>query len=327
MTTLKDIAKQAGVAKSTVSRYLNNGQVSETTREKIRKVIEETGYQPNAFARSLKAQSSKMIGVVIPRFDSASTTLVLEGIDQAAYESDMQILLANSNLDYQRERENLKLLENQKVAGIILLATHIDEELIQQINQMSIPVLLVGQRSKQISYIAHDDYEAGRKIAEHAVNLGHKRCLFVGVSEEDESVGVIRRQGFIDRVKEAGVESRVIETSFSRQDNYMKALTYLKGSSATYIACATDYMAMAVVKAAQELGYNVPEDLSVSGFGGYTSFEFVSPSLTTIRYHFKESGEKAVNFIKDIAVNKDKKINEVLSNELLDKQSTQKLGQ
>lgn len=326
MTTLKDIAKKAGVAKSTVSRYLNNGQVSEDTKEKIQQVIEETGYQPNTFARSLKAQSLKMIGVIIPRFDSAASTLVLEGIDQVAYESGIQLLIVNSGLDYERERQNLKLLENQKVVGVILLATHVDEALIQRINQMEVPVLLVGQRSEELSYITHDDYEAGRKIAKHSIELGHKKCLFVGVSEEDESVGVIRRQGFIDQMDEAGIKPRVMETSFSRQDNYKQALEYLKNSSETYIACATDYMAMAVIKAAQELGYRVPEDLSVSGFGGYTAFEYVSPSLTTVHYGFKESGEKAVEFMKKVGVSKEIKIREILSNELVEKQSTKQLN-
>lgn len=86
LTTLNDIAKRAGVAKSTVSRYLNNGSVSDKTREKIQAIIEETGYVPNQFAQSLKAQHSNIIGVVLPRFDSPSTNQVLKGIDDVAHE-------------------------------------------------------------------------------------------------------------------------------------------------------------------------------------------------------------------------------------------------
>lgn len=325
MTSLKDIAQKAGVAKSTVSRYLNNGQVSEKTKEKIRQVIEETGYQPNMLARSLKAGSSKMIGVIIPRFDSASTTLVLEGIDQVAYGLGIQLLIANSNLDHEREKQNIHLLANQKVAGIILIATHIDDGLINKINKTEVPVVLVGQRNGELSYIAHDDYEAGKKIARHAIDLGHKKCLYVGVSEEDESVGVVRKQGFLNTMNEVGIEPKVIETSFSRQDNYDRALEYLKNSDATYIACATDYIATAVVKAAQESGFIIPDDLSISGFGGYNEFEFVTPSLTTVRYPFKKSGEKALNFLLELISNKEKEFKEVLPNELIKNQSTQAL--
>ena len=84
MVTLQDIAKMAGVSKSTVSRYLNNGSVGKNTREKIDAIIKETGYQPNPFAQSLKAGKSNMIGVIIPRYDSPSTNEVLKGIDAAA---------------------------------------------------------------------------------------------------------------------------------------------------------------------------------------------------------------------------------------------------
>jgi len=325
MTSLKDIARKAGVAKSTVSRYLNNGQVSEKTKEKIRQVIEETGYQPNMFARSLKADSSKMVGVVIPRFDSASTTLVLEGIDRIAHSHDIQLLIANSNLDREREKQNINVLASQKVAGIILIATHIDKSLIKQINKLEMPIILVGQRNDKLSYIAHDDYEAGKKIAQYAIESGHKKCLYVGVSEEDESVGILRKQGFLDTMIEAGEKPRVIETSFSRQDNYKKALSYLKNSDATYVACATDYIAMAVVKAAQELGFVISDDLSISGFGGYNEFEFVTPTLTTVRYSFEESGEKALKFLMELISGKESGYKEILSNQLIKNQSTQAL--
>lgn len=93
----------AGVAKSTVSRYLNNGSVSEKTKQKLQKIIEETGYVPNQFAQSLKAQRSNMIGVVLPRFDSPSTNQVLKGMDELAYQKGYQLVLTNSNLDIQRE--------------------------------------------------------------------------------------------------------------------------------------------------------------------------------------------------------------------------------
>jgi len=121
MTTIKDIAEKAGVAKSTVSRYLNNGYISEEKRKKIDQIIAETGYRPNTFARSLKAQDTKLLGVIIPRLNSPSTNDVLKGIDTTARENGYQMLITNSDQSDERELENIEMLVKQKVAGMILL--------------------------------------------------------------------------------------------------------------------------------------------------------------------------------------------------------------
>src|SRR5699024_3228995 len=108
----------AGVAKSTVSRYLNNGSISQKTREKIEKIIKETGYTTNTYAQSLKAEKTNMIGVIIPRLNSASTNEVLEGIDATARKAGYQLVITNSNQENARELENIQTLQRQKVAGI-----------------------------------------------------------------------------------------------------------------------------------------------------------------------------------------------------------------
>ena len=323
MVTLKEIAQKAGVSKSTVSRYLNDGHVSEKTKAKLKKIIEETNYQPNTFARSLKATTTKMIGVIIPRFDSASTALVLKGIDELAYERDMQLLIVNSALSHEREEENINILARQKVAGIILLATHTSKKLMDHIKKLKIPVLLVGQKDEDLSYLIHDDYASGRKMAEHAIQLGHKKVLYIGVSEEDQAVGIERKKGFLDRIAEENLHYRVIETSFSRRDNYKKAKKYLQNIEETYIACATDNMAIAVIKAAKDLGYELPKDLSISGFGGYTDIEYTTPTLTTIRYPYKESGQQSLKIIQDLIAKKEERLHIVLPNELVPNESTQ----
>lgn len=322
MITINDIAKQAGVAKSTVSRYLNNGSISPATRKKIDKIVEETGYKPNAFARSLKAQKTNMIGVIIPRLNSPSTNDVLAGIDAKAREKGYQLLITNSDQNTGRELENIQTLAKQKVEGIILLAREITEDHITLIKEANIPFLILGQKVEGIHSMIHADYEAGRILAKYALDLGHHNFLFVGVSEKDQAVGVHRKKGFLDVIKERGAAVQLVETSFSRTYTYQKALKFLPEYDLSYIACATDNIAVAVLKAANDLGYLVPQDFSLSGFGGYEATSYVHPTITTVSYPYRQLGEQAVHNLRKLIAGEDVPLEIELANELTVKKST-----
>lgn len=323
MVTINEVAKQAGVAKSTVSRYLNDGHISSHAKKKVEEAIKETGYTPNSFARSLKARKTNMIGVIIPRLNSASTNEVLEGIDLISQKYGYELIIINSNQEKERELKNIETLSTQKVEGIIMLAGEITSEHIELIKRKGIPFLFTGQKNNEIHSIAHQDYQAGRKIGEYALKLGHQYFLYVGVSEDDKAVGTERKRGFLDVVnKKSPSKVTVVESSFSRSDAYEKALIILPKTEATYIACATDNIAVAFLKAANDLGYSVPKDFSLSGFGGYDTTNYVTPSITTINYPYKRLGEEALEKIHKI-INKESvpQLTE-LTNELVIKKST-----
>ena len=323
MVTINDIAKKAGVAKSTVSRYLNNGSVSQKTREKIEKIIKETGYTPNTYARSLKAEKTNMIGVIIPRLNSASTNEVLEGIDATALAAGYQLVITNSNQENARELENIRTLQRQKVAGIIMLTREITSEHVKLINELRVPFLSIGQKVDSVHSIIHQDYTAGQKIAEYALDLGHKDFLYIGVPEYDQAVGVERKNGFLDTLKKRDdVQVKVIETEFSRNIAYEKALTLLPKMTASYVACATDNIAVAFLKAANELGYSVPAGFSLSGFGGYDTTSFVTPTITTVSYPYQKLGKEAVGTIQQLINDEAVPFLTELPNTLTIKQST-----
>ena len=294
MITLNDIAKMAGVSKSTVSRYLNNGSISQRTRDKLDSIIEETGYKPNPFAQSLKAGRTNMIGVIIPRFDSSSTNEVLKGIDAVANKLDLSLIIMSANLEPERTLKNIHTLQTQKVDRIILLGSYMNEELEQVIAQSKVPIILIGQTVLGVKSLVYDDYYAGQLIAQHAIALQHQRLAFVGVSEEDFAVGVLRKKGFYDYALAHGASIEFIETSFSRTEAFERALTFLPELEATYIAAATDHIAIGIHGAALQLGYKLPDDFSLSGFGGYKSAQYLTPSITTVNYPYYEMGEMAM---------------------------------
>jgi len=326
MVTINDIAKEAGVAKSTVSRYLNNGSVSPKTKKKIDEIVKKRGYKPNTFARSLKAQKTNMIGVIIPRLNSSSTNQVLVGIDEMSRQLGYKLIITNSDQNNEREYENIQTLIKQKVEGVIMFAREIMPENVDLVKNTQTPFLFIGQKVDGINSIIHQDYQAGAKIGKFALELGHRHFLYIGVPETDKAVGIERKQGFLDAVQaKRGAQVETIESDFSRTAAYQKALSFLKDLKATYIVCATDNIAIAVLKAANELGYTVPDDFSLSGFGGYEATAYTSPTITTISYPYRKMGIEAVDKLAKL-INQEE-IPEVIemSNELIVNQSTKRI--
>lgn len=323
MVTINDIAKLAGVAKSTVSRYLNGGSVSQKTKETLDRIIAETDYVPNTFAQSLKIKKSNLVGTIIPRLNSYATNEILGSVDRALKEKNYQLLITNTDQDVDREVENLYALSRQKVAGIILLATVVTKAHREAISKIGIPVILLGQRSDATYAIVHDELDAGYHIGKHAVELGHKDVLYVGVTESDEAVGRLRKKGVLDGLSlsdDIRVEEVVVDFNYDKAFQFLK--DYLKGSKATYIICATDNIAIAAYKALVSLGKSVPEDVSVSGFGGYSITDLISPSITTVKYAYKEMGKIAVENLLRIIEGEEIPRRITLGCEFLPKEST-----
>jgi len=296
--TISDIAKMAGVAKSTVSRYLNGGYVSETTKLKLDKIIADTKYEPNSFAQSLKAKKTNLIGAIIPRFDSYATSRMLIGIDESLKELGYQILVANTSQKLEREIENIYSLANQKAAGIILLAKQITKEHIEAAKAVDLPILIAGQEDEEFHSLVYGDAQSGYDIGKYVAKCGHTNICYVGVTEEDVAVGVKRKEGFRKAIEEEGIENvSYYESSFSIEGAYTVATSIIKENPATVYVCATDNIALGTMKAIHHHGLKIPEDISVTGFGDYDVADIIDPSLTTIHYPYKTAGGTAANKI------------------------------
>lgn len=323
MVTIKDIAQQAGVAKSTVSRYLNGGSVSKKTKAKLDQIVNETGYAPNTFAQSLKAKKTNMIGTIIPRLDSFATNAILASIDKELRNRQYQLIITNTNQNVAREVENIYTLAKQKVDGIILLATVVTEAHRKAIAEVKIPVLLLGQSAEGLHTIVHQEYEAGFKMGSYATDLGHKQFLYFTVLKDDEAIGQLRSKGVLDALENgSGTSVEVIETNFSFSKAYEKAMSVLATTSATYILCATDNIALAVMKAAHTLGLSIPNDFSLSGFGGYEVTSIVTPTITTVKYPYKQLGSLSVTNLIEIIEGENAIRNLELPNVLVKREST-----
>lgn len=306
MKTISDVAQLSGVAKSTVSRYLNGGSISESTRRKIERVINETGYIPNTFAQSLKAKRPNIIGTIIPRLDSFASSQILIGIDEKLREMNYQMLISNTNQVIEREIESIYSLSNQKVAGIILLATQITKAHLEAFKEIKLPVIIVGQQHDKLYSLSHNDESAAYDIGKYVLKKGHRKIGYLGVTEKDIAVGVKRKEGFKRAISEQeNCEVRYYETSFQIEDAVKIAADIIDTFNPSILVCATDNIALGVLKAAHLKGIRVPTDLSITGFGGYKVSDIIDPRLTTVKFYYKDAGRTAGDVLIKLVTGKE----------------------
>lgn len=308
-TTMQDIADLAGVTKSTVSRYFNGGYVKEDTREKIRLIIEKNNYEPNTFAQSLKARESKIIGVIAPCLDSTVSGRMLMAVDEYLRKENYTSLFINTSHDEQMELNRMESLWRMKVDGIILLATHITKAHHQLVARLDIPVLFVAQNYEDGISIIYDDYHAGMRVGKYAGDLQFQDVVYISVDEADVAVGVTRKQGVLDGLKEKKIEQvEVLISDFSYEHAVDIVDELLDHRIPDLIICATDRQAMGAYRAIQERGLRIPEDISVIGFGGYEVSSILTPRLTTIRFDAHTAGylagETILKMVKEQPVSK-----------------------
>ncbi|MBM7647781.1 LacI family sucrose operon transcriptional repressor [Bacillus ectoiniformans] len=324
--TISDIAQMAGVTKSTVSRFLNGGPIAEATRKKLEKIIDETGYIPNSFAQSLKAKQTSFVGVIVPRLDSIAASKTLIGIDEKLKTLDYQMIISHTSKDINREVESIYSLANQKIAGLILLASKITPAHMEAFAKVNIPVLLVGLEHEKLYSLIYNDYNSGYDIGNCIVQKGHKRIAYLGAREKDLIIGRQRVDGVLKAVNEhGGCTFKQFETTFKIQDAQKKAEAIIDEFNPTIIVCATDKIALGVLKAAHMKGLKIPDDLSITGFGGHDITESIHPGLTTIQFHYKAAGEKAAEKIVSLIQRKPVPFCTVSNYKLVERESVKDL--
>lgn len=293
--TIAEVAKRAGVAKSTVSRYLNGGYVSEETSAKIKAIIEETHYEPNTFAQSLKAKNTNLIGVIVPRLNSYSAALILKGLEETLRTNGYQLLISNTEQVAEREIESLYGFANQKVAGIILFGTSLTTKHKKAIMDIDLPVLSIGQEYKGLPCLVYDDFQAGLLVGEYLTEGGHRKIAYLSVPENDIAVGLRRKEG-VQKATENVADCQIdyFETDFqmkSALELFSSLIEENRLDGKTAVICATDNIALGVMKAARLHKLRIPEDISVIGFGDYDIADLVG--LSTVHYPYYEAGKKA----------------------------------
>lgn len=298
---ISEFAEYAGVSKSAVSRYFNDGYLGEDKREKIEKAIEETGYSPSFSAHTIKTRVTKLVGVIIPKLSSESCARITEGISEVLYEHGYQILLVNTANDYTKEIEYLELFRQSRVDGVIFLATIFSDMHHTLLKKMHIPVVIVGQQYKGYSCVCHDDYGAAYALTELMLKKGAKLPAYIGVTDEDKAAGEARHRGFLAALSDYNIRlekqhSAIAE--FHVDSGYRCAERLLSGSSLPdCVFCTTDSIAAGAILYCCDNGIRIPEDVMICGVGDSKLGAVTAVSLTSARLHYKTAGMESAQML------------------------------
>lgn len=297
---ISEIAKLAGVSKAAVSRYLNDGYLSEEKKQAIAKVIAETGYRPMIQAQSLRTRKTQIIGVVLPKINSFSISTILAGIESVLEKQGFQILLADSHNDPERELECLRLFAHQRVDGVILIATVLTAAHRALLRRMG-PVVVVGQRLRGCNCVYHDDYNAFYEMTKLVLSKGCQRLGYIGALQKDVAVGAERSRAWADALAAAGMADQAQHTviaEFSIASGREKARElWEKFGPLDAVICATDSMAVGALQYLRSQGVRVPGQTLLTGQGASNISEATTPTITTIRYFYEESGTSAARLL------------------------------
>ncbi len=299
--TISEIAKMAGVSSAAISRYLNGGSLSEEKRKKIKEIIEETGYVPSEYARTLRTKKSYQIGVIVPNISSSTVARIVSGISAVLYERGYHLLLANTDNDPKQELDYLEMFGTSQIDGVIYIASLVSKKHVDLLKGLKVPVVIVGQLVAEYDCVYHDDFHAAKDMMGVLLESGciHPGCLYV--TDRDRTVGAERTRGVKAALKERGLNSEEVpslEAGFTIESGQekMKELL-LKKPDLDGVFCSTASLAVGAVMYLKEIGKRIPEDIKVCSVGSNQMTEIVDPKLTTAKFYYRTSGLEAAQML------------------------------
>ncbi|MDD2355796.1 MAG: LacI family DNA-binding transcriptional regulator [Lachnospiraceae bacterium] len=338
-TTIKDIAKECGVGVSTVSRALNNHpDINPETREKIMKVIRETGFVPNNSARNLKRSDARSIALIVKGISNPFFSDMIRIMENYAQTQRYTTILRHVEPDEDEVNVALQLVKECRLRGIVFLGgnfTH-DNKKLKLINAPFIFTTIgsiAGDAHKKIWYsnIAVDDRAESCKLVSYLIGLGHRNIALITEGLGEPSVGKLRYEGYRDALEQHGIpfdEKLVMEVDqdrepYSMKNGYNAAKRLLNGESKfTAIFCEADILAIGACRAVFDKGLKVPHDISVVGYDGIEMGNYYRPRLTTIKQPVEEMAEEGIKLLFSVISGKSEHRNIIMPAELLLRESS-----
>jgi LacI family transcriptional regulator, galactose operon repressor len=304
--TLRDVARVAGVHPGTVSRALNpetEALVRDETVRRVRQVAKELGYRPNPLARGLKTNRSYTVGVIVPDIQNPLFPPIIRGLDDRLGEAGYTPLIANTDNDPARERVDLEAMRARQVDGFVAATARADHELLDEIAASGTPLVLVNRRVEDGSLpsATADDRAGARLAVEHLVSRGHKQIAHLA-GPQDTSSGLQRYEGFVESMREAGLEPALVRVgrTFTEPEGARLCEELLDADAPfTAIVAGNDLMALGCYDVFTGRGIDCPGEVSVVGFNDMPFADRFSPPLTTVAVPQYEIGVAAAELLLD----------------------------
>lgn len=331
--TIKDIARIAEVSTTTVSKIINNkdGNISNATRERVLKIMDDYNYTPNKIAQSLVTKKTNTIGLIIPDIRNPFFPELARGAEDKANEEGYNLIFCNTDDDIEKEEKYINMLVEKMVDGIVFTASSKKHTGFENFKKFSIPIVLVdrdidveGIQGKVIV----DNFIGGYEAGKHLLKLGHTEIIFLsGPLKSNTSIN--RLNGYKKALHEFNIdlkEEYILEGYYRSEWGYEATMDLLnKDKKFTALFCANDLIAIGAIKALKEKNIKIPQEISIVGFDDIYMARLIDPELTTIKQPNYEMGYKSVEILINILEDKkenNKNIN--LKPELVIRKSTLK---
>lgn len=302
--TIKDIARQAGVAHTTVSRALRGSPlISVEVSQRIHRIAQEMGYHPSAAARSLKTNRTQVLGVIVSHIADPFFSEILQGIDNVAQQSGYSLFIASAQHDQDREQKIVKTMREHRVDGVILCSTPFSAGQGRQFLADEVPIVVINHQSAEdYPYaIYHDDLDGSCQVVRHLIDLGHHRIAYLGNSQSGRT-NLDRLNGYRQQMAGAGLpvlDGYIHEVAAGFPESAQAGLLhYLSlAEPPTAIFCFNDMLAIGVLKGLREAGLRIPCDCSVAGFDNIPFSAWTHPALTTLDQPKQQIGAEAARLL------------------------------
>ncbi len=303
--TIRDVAAAAGFSVNTVSRALNDKpDVSPETKARVLEAARRLGYRPNKLARGLRSNKTQTIGVIVADIANPFFGAVVKGVEEAAREHDLSIILGNTNEDYEKEEKVIQTMLSERVDGLLVTPVQTKNATIIKLEESGMPFVLLGRHFKDLEtdYVASDDVQGGFLATERLIKLGHRKIAFINgplhVSSAKE-----RFQGYKAALERYGLVLKptlVKNDAITMEDGYRVARLLLSHTSRpTAVFAYSDFVALGVIEAAHECGLAIPDDLSVVGYDDTNFARGLAVPLTTVHIPIDELGKLSIEILRE----------------------------
>lgn len=307
VVTMREVAKAAGVSIKTVSNVVNDYEfVSQATREKVHKAIDELGYTVNVSARNLRAGQTGIIGLAIPDLQMPYFAQLSSLVIEEAKKLGLRVIVEPTLYSREGEIDALHGSQQAMIDGLIYSPLELGQDDVDQL-KVDYPLVLIGERifTDTVDHIATENVEGAKRATSYLLQTGCKNVAVVGV-HPGEKVGsaALRYQGYREALEEAGVEfdeRLVVEARMWHRSDGVKAMNSLLDSGVVPdgVVALNDMLASGVMHSIQMHDYRIPDDISVIGFDNSDDSQYLSPALTSIAPGLEAVARLAVKLLKD----------------------------
>ncbi len=303
MSTIRDVAKQAGVSTMTVSRVLNNsGYISSEARERVERTIAELGYVRNTLASSLRFKQTKTIALVLTDITNPFFTTIARGVEDTASENNFHVIFCNTDESIEEEAEHLNTLLQRQVDGVLLVPARNSSEVVRFAQERKTPIVVLDRHLPdiQVDTVRCDSKQGAYDLVKHLLDLGHERIAVLS-GPEGVSTAMDRVAGYSQALQEAGRNidpelvwfGEFIQTSGYQMTRQALALT----PRPTALFAANNFIAIGAYRALRDAGLRIPEDISLVAFDDLPAPLVMEPFLTVAAQPAYEMGQQGTELL------------------------------